>query len=401
MAGWVPAEAVCLPFCLRKFCCLRISLIVFPLVFYGSSCQMSPANLLKGLRLRNLFFLRIRCFLSSPLLLLQRYLWDSFPLHQRVLQRQAEGMIDFFLRRKTHLHFGRMHVHVYLCPVYPDVKERKRKPVLHQKPVIRVLNGLSQNPVLYKTSVYKIVFKIPVCSCHARIADKPVNRHQLCGLIHRNQLPCQISSEDLIHNFLQVPVSAGIQPALAVGKKFERNLRMGQRQFFHHMGDMVSLCHSGFQKFSPRRRVKEKIPDNHGSARRRSDLLKFDFFSALNPVPHTRQGLRRLGNALHTRNGGYAGESFAAKSKCGNLHQIVHRSDFAGGMPHKGFPDLIRRNSSAVVRDPDKAVSSVLDFDGNGSRGRVNRVLRKLLDHGSRSFHHLSGGNFVNGCFIQ
>ena len=164
---------------------------------------------------------------------------------------------------------------------------------------------------------------------------------------------------------------------------------------------MVSLCHSGFQKFSPRRRIKEKIPDNHGSARRRADLLKFDFFSALYPAAHARQGFRRLGNALHTRNGGYAGESLSAKSQCGNLHQIVHRTDFTGGMPHKGFPDLICRNAAAVVRDPYEAVSPVLDFDGNGSRGCVNRVLRKFLDHGSRALHHLSGGNFVYGCFIQ
>ena len=79
------------------------------------------------------------------------------------------------------------------------------------------------------------------------------------------------------------------------------------------------------------------------------------------------------------------------------LSQVIGLTDFAGGMPPKGFGNLRRLNAAAVVGDANQVNAAALDFNCNSTGTGVNCILRQLLDDVDRPFHHFTGSNSVDG----
>ena len=58
---------------------------------------------------------------------------------------------------------------------------------------------------------------------------------------------------------------------------------------------------------------------------------------------------------------------------------------------------LVRRHAVPVVGDQDARQPAAVGLDLDAGRPRIERVLDQLLDGAGRSFHHLAGGDAVDG----
>ena len=70
-------------------------------------------------------------------------------------------------------------------------------------------------------------------------------------------------------------------------------------------------------------------------------------------------------------------------------------------MAENGFWYVLARHAAAVVGDAHKRRSTVLDFDGDGTRTGVGAVFEHFLDGGCRAFDHFTGGNEVGGMLVE
>ena len=64
-------------------------------------------------------------------------------------------------------------------------------------------------------------------------------------------------------------------------------------------------------------------------------------------------------------------------------------------MAGKGQRQVVGRHAATVVADPDQLHTTGLHLDIHAGGPGVETVLEHLLDHRSRAFHHLAGGDLV------
>lgn len=102
--------------------------------------------------------------------------------------------------------------------------------------------------------------------------------------------------------------------------------------------------------------------------------------------------LRPFGQDPHGADGGNGGKCFAAEAERADGFQIASGFYLAGRMAENGFWYVLARHAAAVVGDAHKRRSTVLDFDGDGTRTGVGAVFEHFLDGGCRTFDHFTGG---------
>ena len=176
---------------------------------------------------------------------------------------------------------------------------------------------------------------------------------------------------------------------------------MGKGQLFHQRTDVISLRDIGLQKFAPGRHIVEQVPDQKGGSLRRPHLLHLFLLASGDQIPDPADSAGSPRDQLHGGHGGNAGKSLPAESERRNMHQIIHRTDLAGGMAQKSGPDLVRFNPCPVVRDPDQLLSAVGNFHGHRRRASIDGILHQLLHHRGRTFHHLTGSDLVDGTLVK
>ena len=62
---------------------------------------------------------------------------------------------------------------------------------------------------------------------------------------------------------------------------------------------------------------------------------------------------------------------------------------------------VLRSHAGSVVGDGDEVAAAAADLDAHARRTGVERVLDELLDHGSRAFDHLAGGDLVDERIVE
>ena len=267
--------------------------------------------------------------------------------------------------------------------------------MLHHIGLIGFLDSLHQDLALYIPAVDIIIFKIPVSSGDHRLSNKAFDQDPRPFKPDLQQFSGNISAVNPVDHISQIGISGTVEPHLPVYHVFERNILMGQGQLFHVGADIPGFCHGSFQKFCPGGGVKEQIPHQHGSAVWSADLFQRFFPAPLYHIPDADHIFRRLGDHFHLGDRRNTGQSLPPKSQRGNLQQILHLLDLAGGMAEKSQPDLILGNAVSIVRHPDKGNASFFDLHGYRRSSGVNGVLHQLLYHRSRPLHHLAGRYFI------
>ena len=100
--------------------------------------------------------------------------------------------------------------------------------------LVSVLDGLVDHLVFDISSVDKIGLKVPVPSGDQR-------RSQISGdvqirlflMVYLQKVGRDLPPVDMVDHILQVSVSGGVEPVLAVIDKLERDLRVGESQLRH------------------------------------------------------------------------------------------------------------------------------------------------------------------------
>src|SRR5947209_6692385 len=99
-------------------------------------------------------------------------------------------------------------------------------------------------------------------------------------------------------------------------------IRMRQRVVSDERSDVGKFGRFGFQEFLPRRRVKKEIAHRDRSAFGQTSLFDAENLAAVN-LKHGSRGFSRGASfKFQPRNGGDRGQSFAAKSQCGDGEQV-------------------------------------------------------------------------------
>ena len=330
-----------------------------------------------------------------------RNLGNSLPVHQGVLYREAELVINPLLIGDTNLQLLGMNIDIDFLTHNIQIQQGEGIFVLHQKAMIGILDGLRNHLVFYISSVDEVIFKGTVSSCHIRISDEAVDMHQFGPGINCHKFSREISAENLIHNFFEIAVSAGIELVLSVLDEFKGNLRMRKCQFLYKGTDMIAFCHRRLQEFCSGRSVEKEIADDKRRSTGSTDFLIFLLNASFYTIPDAGQSLRCLGDAFHLSHGRDTGESLTTEAQRGYIHQILCLADLTGGVAQKGLFYLIRRDTGSVIRDPHERCSAIPDLNGHCSGSGVDGVFRELLDDRGRPLDDFTGSNLVNGLFVQ
>ena len=113
--------------------------------------------------------------------------------------------------------------------------------MLHHESVIAVLDGPRQQLALDISSIYIVIFKVPVSPGNRRLCHEAPDLHQTAYALELDELPGDLTSENLIDQLLEILISAGMKARLSILYIFKGDTGIGQRQLFHHGGDRVPL----------------------------------------------------------------------------------------------------------------------------------------------------------------
>ena len=89
---------------------------------------------------------------------------NQFRLKKPSVNSFVHYIVNFLLTLKAKLHFCRVNIYVNKIPFYLEMKNSKRKFMLHRKIFISVFQRLRKHRTFYITAVHKEIFKIPVSS---------------------------------------------------------------------------------------------------------------------------------------------------------------------------------------------------------------------------------------------
>jgi hypothetical protein len=159
---------------------------------------------------------------------------------------------------------------------------------------------------------------------------------------------------------------------------------------------MRELSPFGFQEAAPRRCASEEISHLDGSAFR---VGRRTHVTAI-AVDHIQgigiDGTRRPGDQPQARDRGNTRQGFAAKSQGRHASQIIQTGDLAGRMPGQGEGEFVAGNTDPVIPNAAQANPGVFQFNFYPPGTGIQAVFQQFLNHGSRAFDHLTGGDLVN-----
>ena len=113
-----------------------------------------------------------------------------------------DHLVDLFSIAEPQLHLGWMHIHIQILRLNADMKQHKRILMLHHKRLVRVLNGLTDQPAFHIPSVDVIILKAPVASGDHRFSCKSMDLQNLLLTFHRKQIGSDLPSKHGVNNVL-------------------------------------------------------------------------------------------------------------------------------------------------------------------------------------------------------
>ena len=186
---------------------------------------------------------------------------------------------------------------------------------------------------------------------------------------------------------------AGTEYLAAIVHQHERHILTHQCESLNDLFQMTELGLVGPQELAPGRGVVEEIAHRDhraaGQGRRTHLLLLADHL----PGQIRAAGARRQGQ---TRHRGNRRQRLAAKTHAGDALEVFQRSQFAGRVARQCQRKVISVDPGPVVNDADQLDPALFDIDLHPPCTRIQAVFDQLLDHGSRTLHHLAGGDLVD-----
>jgi hypothetical protein len=289
-----------------------------------------------------------------------------------------------------------VHVHVDAVRRQRQEKQRRGKATARQHVAIDLDQRVLDQPVAHEPPVYEEVDaghggSVPVGTRHESLQSRgPLLA--FCGQQRRGLLLAQHGGHAVQQRARRWPDER--RPVVA--PDLEMHLRQRQGDASEPVGDVPPLGVDGLEELAAGRNAREELGDLHagplGASRR---LLVGDapFLDA------KLEGLRRSagpGAQPQVRDRGDGRKRLAAESVGRDPLEVIAREDLAGGVALQRQASVLRRHAAAVVghRDPVPAPGPHLHPQLRSPR--IEGILDQLLDHGGRTFHHLSRRDLID-----
>ncbi len=159
---------------------------------------------------------------------------------------------------------------------------------------------------------------------------------------------------------------------------------------------MIEFGFFSLEEFAPRRGIEEQVADFH----RRADRMR----CWLNPRRHVTAFGLDLPSLIGTtgargqgqpRHGADRCQCLTPETEAHHLFEVFQITNLAGGVTSQGQRQVIGGNTAAVITHTQQLDAALLDIDIDALGAGVEAVFQQLLDHRSRAFNHLTGGNLV------
>ena len=186
-----------------------------------------------------------------------------------------------------------------------------------------------------------------------------------------------------------------------VGRRvqFPMHLGMGERVMGDQRRNVRELGRFGFQEFAARGNVVEEIADRDAGAERETGFFDGEDFSAGDLDDRSGGIFRSVRFQAQTADGCDRWQRLAAKAEGRDGQKIVSVANLRSGMALEGQHGVVAHHTAAVVGHLNEFLAAGFDVDPNAPRTRIQRVLQQLLDHRSRTLHHLAGSDLVGYIF--
>ncbi|MPM03749.1 hypothetical protein SDC9_50016 [bioreactor metagenome] len=310
-------------------------------------------------------------------------------------QRGEDGVVHrvkkLLFRGKFDLGFGGMDVHVHIARTGVHMQHAAGKFPYHFLILIGLLQGGLHHAGFHIPAVYEKMLIAPGTPAADRQRDKAGDADGSSLRVHGDKTERHVPAQHTVHGSAKLPISRGKKLFLSVPEKPDRYFRMGEGQPLDHRQRRRPFVDIPFDEFKPRRRVVEKIAHHKGRPLRASGLFLIHELSAFQ-----RKGSPQLRAASpcyegDPGDGRDGGQSFASESQSPDGFQVAFSAQLGGRVAQKGHGSVLRFDAAAVIGDPDKGHSSVLDFHRHGGGSGVDGIFHEFLHHGSGAFHHLAG----------
>jgi hypothetical protein len=186
------------------------------------------------------------------------------------------------------------------------------------------------------------------------------------------------------------------EDGLAVVAQMERHIEARQGQTPDDFLQVIEFGFFGLEKLASCRRVEEQVAHfNRGAHRMRRRLHAGCHVTAFGLDLPGLIGVAGTGGQGQARDGADRCQGLTAKAQAHDLLEVFQVADLAGGVTGQRQRQVIGRNAATVVAHPQQFDAALLNIDVDAPGTGVEAVFQQLLDHRSRAFNHLTGGNLV------
>ena len=283
-----------------------------------------------------------------------------------------------------------MHVDVHLCRVDIDVKHATGELFGRHIRGIRLLQRRHCGLAFDKTPIDKKVLVVAVGFKVIGAPDKAPNGNAVVVAVHLDQTRGKFLAEYGVNSVLQVSVTCGLEFKVAVNNEAERDFGIGKRDLFdvcghcHRLGDVL------FEELATRGNVGKEIFNDDRRTCGASLLPNGRDIAAVGFEHRSKLRICGFGDDANVRDRCNGGKRLTAEAECEDAVKVLCHLNFTRGVAANGYGKILGCHAAAVVGDAHKSHTTVLNFNSDAIRSRVNRVLHQLLDDRCRTVYNLS-----------
>ena len=203
---------------------------------------------------------------------------------KRLMQRGDDQGAHRLRIAESELGLGRMHVHVDLVGRQGEEERKHGMPPVGHEVAVTAAHGAGEQLVAHRPAIDHEMLAEAVGAMQRGEAGEAFNGKRSARGAHGKRVGHELLAEDAAKPrkpMVEQPRRTRIEPQRGAvsGREAEGDLRVGERQALHHIGDGRGLGALGFHEFEPRRRRIEQVA--HFDARALADRRRLEL--ALRP----------------------------------------------------------------------------------------------------------------------
>ena len=296
-----------------------------------------------------------------------------------------------------------MHVHIDFARIDGDEQRHHRLTAARQIIGVSAVDRADQHLVAHRPAVDEQILAERIGARVGRQRGKADHAEAFLAGHHLDRIGAEIGAENIAEPRQRSGKSGqrrrpGAGAALLAGQR-EGDIGPAHRQPPHHLAHGIAFGALALHEFQARRRRIEQVAhfDAGAGIQRGGSGLRFH-----TGIDAERPGMRLAGMARddrQLRNRTDRWQGLAAEAQRRDRHQIVIVGQLRGGVPLDRKRQVVAGHADAVVGDADQPPAAAVGDDLDLLRAGIEGILDQFLHDAGGPFHHLAGGNAVDGGF--